>query len=117
LCSKASIIVTNVKGPTERRTLAGAPLEEVMFWIPRYGGIGIALTILSYAGQVRVGVISDRDTVSDPETVVADFEDEIRALLASALEPKRPPATEGLSAQLNRTLAALEEILSDGAAP
>jgi diacylglycerol O-acyltransferase len=117
LCSKASVVVTNVKGPTERRTLAGAPLEEVMFWIPRYGGIGIAVTILSYAGQVQVGVISDRDTVSDPEKVVADFEDEVKALLALALEPKRPPSTEGLSAQLNRTLAALDELLSDGTAP
>lgn len=117
LCSKASVVVTNVKGPTERRTLAGAPLEEVMFWIPRYGGIGIAVTILSYAGQVRVGVISDRDTVSDPETVVADFEHEIEALLLLALESKRPPSTEGLSAQLNRTLEALDELLSDGTAP
>jgi diacylglycerol O-acyltransferase / wax synthase len=116
LCAKASVVVTNVKGPTERRTLAGAPLEEVMFWIPRYGGIGIAVTILSYAGQVRVGVISDRDTISDPEKVAADFEDDVKALLALALEPKRPPSTEGLSAQLNRTLAALDELLSDGSA-
>jgi len=70
------------------------------------------LTILSYAGQVRVGVISDRDTVSDPETVVADFHDEIDTLLTLARQPKGPPPTDGLSAQLDRTLAALDEIVS-----
>jgi WS/DGAT/MGAT family acyltransferase len=115
LCTKASVVVTNVKGPTGRRTLAGAPLEEVMFWIPRYGGIGAAVTILSYAGQVRVGVISDRDTVSDPETIIAGFHDELDALLAqaSALEP--PPPAPSLASQLDETLAALDGILAAGA--
>jgi WS/DGAT/MGAT family acyltransferase len=116
LCTKASVVVTNVKGPTERRTLAGAPLDQVMFWIPRYGGIGVAVTILSYAGQVRVGVISDRDAVSDPETVVADFHDEVEALLAAALEPKQISSTQRLSTQLDQVLNALDEILSDGTA-
>jgi diacylglycerol O-acyltransferase / wax synthase len=111
LCTKASVIVTNVKGPMEGRTLAGAPLDELMFWIPRYGGIGIAVTILSYSGHVRVGVISDRETVSDPETIIADFHDELEALLATALEPKQTPPSQALSAQLDQALAALDEIL------
>jgi WS/DGAT/MGAT family acyltransferase len=112
LCAKASVVVTNVKGPTERRTLSGVPLEKLMFWIPRYGGIGVAVTILSYAGQVRVGVISDRDTVSDPQTVIADFQDEIEALLALAQDPREPPSAERPLAQLDRALAVLDEILS-----
>ena len=113
LCTKASVVVTNVRGPTERRTLAGAPLDEVMFWIPRYGGLGIAVTILSYAGQVRVGVISDRDTIADPETVIADFHDELDALLAQASAPKPPPFVPSLSSELDQALAALDEILTD----
>jgi diacylglycerol O-acyltransferase / wax synthase len=111
LCTKASVVVTNVKGPTEQRRLAGAPLEEVMFWIPRYGGIGAAVTILSYAGQVRVGVISDRDTIADPETLLADFHDELDVLRgrATALEPLPPP--QSLASRLDQTLTALDEIL------
>jgi diacylglycerol O-acyltransferase len=112
LCTKASVVVTNVKGPTGRRTLGGAPLEEVMFWIPRYGGIGAAVTILSYAGQVRVGVISDRSTISDPETLLADFHDEIDLLLARATALEPPPPAPSLASQLDETLNALDEVLA-----
>jgi WS/DGAT/MGAT family acyltransferase len=112
LCTKASVVVTNVKGPTARRTLAGAPLEVVMFWIPRYGGIGVAVTILSYAGQVQVGVISDRETMSDPETVLADFRDEIDALLARASVQEPPPPAPSLASQLDQALSALDELLA-----
>jgi diacylglycerol O-acyltransferase len=117
LCTKASVVVTNVKGPAERRSLAGAPLEEIMFWIPRYGGIGVALTIISYAGQVWVGAISDRDTVSDPETVIADFRDELDVLLVQASAQESPPPAPSLASQLDRTLASLDEILTNGTAP
>jgi diacylglycerol O-acyltransferase len=112
LCTKASVVVTNVKGPTGRRTMGGAPLEEVMFWIPRYGGIGSAVTILSYAGQVRVGAISDRDTIADPETLLADFHDEIDVLLARAAALEPPPPAPSPASQLDKTLAALDEILA-----
>jgi diacylglycerol O-acyltransferase / wax synthase len=110
LCTKASVVVTNVKGPTERRRLAGAPLEEVMFWIPRYGGIGAAVTILSYAGQVQVGVISDRDTIAEPKTLLTDFHDELAVLLARAATLE-PPTAQSLASRLDQTLEALDEIL------
>jgi WS/DGAT/MGAT family acyltransferase len=76
-CSRASVEVSSVRGPGKPLYLAGAPLETVMFWIPRFGGIGLGVSILSYAGQVRVGVISDRDVVPDPEVVIAHLHDEI----------------------------------------
>jgi diacylglycerol O-acyltransferase / wax synthase len=103
-----------VKGPTTKRTLSGAPLEEVIFWVPRYGGIGVAVTILSYADQVRVGVISDRDTVSDPESVLADFHDELDVLLAQASAHEAPPPAPSLASELDRALAALDEVLAGG---
>ena len=80
-CSRATVEVSNVRGPHKPLYLAGAPLETVMFWIPRFGGIGLGVSILSYADQVRVGVISDRDVVPDPEAVIAHLHDELDALL------------------------------------
>jgi hypothetical protein len=62
-----------------------------MFWIPRYGGIGLGVSILSYAGQVRIGVISDRDVVPDPEAVIAYLHDELDAL--SALRSADPASS------------------------
>jgi diacylglycerol O-acyltransferase len=92
VCGRATAVVTNVKGPEQRIYLAGAPLEAFMFWIPRYGGIGIGISIMSYAGKVRVGAISDEGTVSDPETILARFHDEFDAMLAVALELDDAPS-------------------------
>jgi hypothetical protein len=70
----------------------------------------VGVSILSYAGEVRVGAISDRDVVSDPEALIAGFQTEFDTLLALALE-KCPPMAE-LSAKLDDALAALDESLT-----
>ena len=111
LCTRATAVVTNVKGPQEQLYLAGAPLEAFMFWIPRYGGIGLGISIMSYAGEVRVGMISDKDTVSSPETIIAGFYDEFDALRTRALES--PPSVQELTAKLDDALNALDGMLSD----
>jgi WS/DGAT/MGAT family acyltransferase len=110
LCSHATVVVTNVKGPQEKLYLAGAPLEGFVFWTPRYGGIGVGVSILSYAGQVRVGAISDRDTVPDPETIVTGFQAEFDELLALALE--EPASVKDLPAMLDGALVTLDEMLA-----
>jgi diacylglycerol O-acyltransferase len=95
LCTRATVVVTNVKGPQQQLYLAGAPLETFMGWIPCLGGIGVGVSILSYAGQVRVGTISDEGTVSDPETILARFHDEFDALLALATRDGRRAGETG----------------------
>ena len=115
LTSKVTVLVTNVKGPQEQLCLAGAPLEEIMFWVPRYGGIGVGISILSYAGQVRLGILSDKDIVPDPENIIAAFHDEFDGLLALALETKPSPSVTELSAMLDDALATLDELVPDNA--
>jgi WS/DGAT/MGAT family acyltransferase len=115
MSSKATVIVTNVKGPPERLYLAGAPVEEMIAWIPRYGGIGVGVSILSYAGQVRLGIISDEDIVSDPENIIAGFRAEVDALLALAREAKPPPSVKELSDLLDSCLAALNKLVPNPA--
>jgi diacylglycerol O-acyltransferase / wax synthase len=78
--SKASLVLTNVPGPRERLYLAGAPLRRVMFWVPQSGRLGLGVSILSYAGEVMVGVASDAGLVPDPQTIVDDFHAELEAL-------------------------------------
>jgi WS/DGAT/MGAT family acyltransferase len=112
LCARATAVVTNVKGPQQPLYLAGAPLEAFMFWIPRFGGIGVGVSILSYAGTVRVGAISDEEIVPDPEIIIAGFQDELGALLALALE--EPPSVKELSARLDNLLTTLDGILDEG---
>ncbi len=96
LANKATAVMTNVPGPREPLFLAGARLAQVMFWVPQSGDIGMGVSILSYAGGVQFGLITDARRVPDPEHIVdgvrAEFE---RLLLAVLMEPwdaRRPPA-------------------------
>jgi hypothetical protein len=82
--TRATAVMTNVKGPQEQLYLAGAPLAALLPWAPPTGRIGVAVSILSYAGHVQVGVLTDEGLVPDPETIVTAFHDEYEDLLAHA---------------------------------
>ncbi len=86
---KTTAVITNVPGPSERVFLAGAPVRSIMFWVPMSGRVGLGLSILSYDGQVRLGVASDRGLIPDPETIATAFEDELERLVESA-RPAEP---------------------------
>lgn len=78
--SKASAIVTNVAGPEEVVHLHGHEVRSLMVWAPVSGSIGLGLSLLSYADTLRLGVATDALRVSDPESIVRAFEQEIDAL-------------------------------------
>ena len=78
--SKASAVLTNVPGPREPLYLAGRKLDTVMFWVPQSGRLGLGISILSYAGGVRLGVATDAGLVPDPERIIAEFDREFKAL-------------------------------------
>ena len=77
---KCSAVMTNVPGPQEKLHLMGEPLGSLIFWVPQAGDIGLGLSILSYNGQVLVGVAADTNLVPDPNDLVAAFEAEFDAL-------------------------------------
>lgn len=77
---KGTLVMTNVPGPREKLYLAGAPIGEIMFWVPQSGRLGLGISILSYNNQVMIGVASDSQLVPDPETIVAGFHAELEAL-------------------------------------
>lgn len=80
--SKATAVMTNVPGPREELYLAGKAIRSMMFWVPQSARLGLGVSILSYAGQVRLGVASDAGLVPDPAAVVRSFQDEMRAMIA-----------------------------------
>ena len=111
LGTKATAVLSNVKGPEEQLYLAGAPLQALLAWVPKAGGLGIGVSILSYAGQVRLGVISDAGLVPDPKTIVAGFQVEFDALLEAAqAAPEIPPPYDPVAA-LNDVLTTLDSLL------
>ena len=77
---KGTLVMTNVPGPRQKLFLAGAPIGEMMFWVPQSGRLGLGISILSYNNQVMIGVASDSSLVPDPEVIVAGFHEELEAL-------------------------------------
>lgn len=67
---KATTVMTNVPGPREVRYFAGKPIKGIMFWVPQSGRLGLGVSILSYAGDVLIGVASDAGLTPDPESIV-----------------------------------------------
>ncbi|CAM3814082.1 DUF1298 domain-containing protein [Corallococcus sp. ZKHCc1 1396] len=82
--TKASLVATNVPGPRQPVSLAGARLDGLTFWVPQAGHVGLGVSLFSYAGQVTVGVASDAARVPDPGALVAAFIEEVEALAAVA---------------------------------
>jgi diacylglycerol O-acyltransferase / wax synthase len=80
--ANGSTVLTNVPGPREAVYLAGSPVRGVLVWAPVSGSMAMSISILSYAGDVTAGVMSDAGLVPDPDTIVAAFEAEVRALEA-----------------------------------
>jgi WS/DGAT/MGAT family acyltransferase len=111
LGSKATVLMTNVIGPREKLYLAGAPIEELMFWVPQAGGVGVGVSILSYAGQVRLGVLVDAGVVPDPQVIIDGFHREFEALLALALSAEETPPMAELLAMLDDALRKLDGLL------
>ncbi len=82
---KASAVMTNVPGPREPLYLMGSRINGLMFWVPTPANLALGVSIISYAGQVVVGVGTDAGLVPDPEEIVNAFVEEFRALERVAL--------------------------------
>jgi diacylglycerol O-acyltransferase / wax synthase len=82
---KATAVMTNVPGPREPLKFCGSTLEQVMFWVPQSGDIGMGLSILSYGGGVQFGLITDRKLCPDPQAITAKFRQEFESLLMVTL--------------------------------
>jgi diacylglycerol O-acyltransferase len=96
LARNATAVMTNVPGPQQPLYLGGALIGGMMFWVPQSGDIGLGVSILSYNGEVRFGVVADRGLCPDPDRVIDGFAPEFEKLvLATLLAPwpwEQPPS-------------------------
>jgi len=82
---KATAVMTNVPGPKEPLRFCGRKVNQVLFWVPQSGDIGMGVSILSYAGGVQFGLITDAKMCPDPEAIVEGFAPEFEKMLLLAL--------------------------------
>jgi WS/DGAT/MGAT family acyltransferase len=119
--TKGTAVMTNVPGPQETVFLAGAPLESMMFWVPQSGHLGMGVSIISYVGEVRLGVATDCGLVPDPDTIIAHFETEFQELATVAAgmgarekedaPGRQQPSTKELMRRLDDTIARVSDLI------
>jgi WS/DGAT/MGAT family acyltransferase len=77
---KTTAVMTNVPGPREKVKFLGATVEQNLFWVPQSGTVGLGVSILSYAGGVQFGVITDGSLCPDPQKIIDGFAPEFAKL-------------------------------------
>lgn len=92
--AKATAVMTNVPGPRRQIYFAGAPVRQMMFWVPQSGRLGLGVSIFSYNDHVWLGVATDQGLAPNPETIVAYYQDEIAQLFALTQQVAEGPQAE-----------------------
>jgi hypothetical protein len=80
--SRATAVITNVRGPGIPLYIAGGKIENIMGWVPQAGRLGVGVSIFSYDSKVSVGLITDAGLVPHPEQIT----DTIRTRFDELLE-------------------------------
>lgn len=75
--------LTNLPGPHQQLSLAGAPILAIVPITVTAGNVGVAFAALSYAGRLRVTVITDPDVVPETDELAAALKAELTAIAAS----------------------------------
>lgn len=76
-----NVVISNIPGPQRPRYAAGH-LQVAAFPVPVItDGAGLNITVLSYAGQMHVGLVADRTAVDDLDLLVTDIGDALAELV------------------------------------
>jgi diacylglycerol O-acyltransferase / wax synthase len=82
---KTTAVMTNVPGPAQPLKFCGSTIRQTMFWVPASGHVGIGVSVLSYAGGVQFGLITDSKLCPDPQAIIDRFQPEFDKLLLVTL--------------------------------
>lgn len=70
------LILSNVPGPLSELELNGSAIESVMAWPPLMSDTSMSISMFSYAGKLRMSVMTDRAVMSNPSKLTDMFMDE-----------------------------------------
>jgi diacylglycerol O-acyltransferase len=78
-----NVVVSNVRGPDFPMYLAGAKLVRLWPMGPVADGVALNMTVMSYLGCLRFGLVACRDTVPDLAELAESIQAEVAVLLAT----------------------------------
>ncbi len=82
-----NVTVTNVPGPPVPLYLAGAPLLELFPVVSLVANFTLVVAVLSYAGQLNITAVADRDGCPDVEVFALGVRNALDQLARSVLVP------------------------------
>jgi diacylglycerol O-acyltransferase len=82
-----NLVVSNVPGPPVPLYLAGARLLELFPMMPTMGNLTLVVAVLSYAGQLNLTAVADRDGCPDLEVFTQGVRTTLDDLARSVLVP------------------------------
>ncbi len=89
---RVNLTSADIPGPQVPQYFAGARLLEVFPIAPLIGKVSLAVAAMSYAGQLNITVIADRDGYPDLDIFIAGVQEELQALAgAMSAEPRHAP--------------------------
>jgi len=88
LATKSSALLCHVPGSHETRYLSGAKIVEQMFWSPPSGDLGLAVSIVSYAGHHQIGLLVDAAMLPNPSAITGQMEAQLARLQQPAQKRK-----------------------------
>ncbi|HEU4541943.1 MAG TPA: wax ester/triacylglycerol synthase family O-acyltransferase [Jiangellaceae bacterium] len=83
-----NLVVTNVPGPPVPLYLAGARLLELFPMMPTMGNLTLVVAVLSYAGQLNLTAVGDREGCPDVEVFAEGVRSALDDLARSVLVPE-----------------------------
>jgi WS/DGAT/MGAT family acyltransferase len=92
---RVNVTTASIRGPATPRYLCGARVLEVFPVLPLIANEPLGVGALSYAGQLNIGVVADRDTYPDLDAFVAGGCEE---LLALGVIPRTAPTVKEVRA-------------------
>ena len=78
--SKFTGVLSNVPGPRFPLYFTDKMIKNIMFWVPRSGDVAIGISIISYAGNVTLGIATDTRVAPDPEKITEYFSEDFTQL-------------------------------------
>ena len=102
VAAKATAVMTNVPGPPIPLYMAGGKIKSLMFWVPQAGRVSLGLSIISYAGEVMMGIVTDSGLITDPNKILDGFDTDYNYLFDltrprpenNIVSPVKPDSTD-----------------------
>ncbi|KAK8401875.1 hypothetical protein O3P69_001163 [Scylla paramamosain] len=78
-----TLCASNVPGPQQEITIWGDRVEDLVFWVPNRGPVGVGVSFFSYKGTVKIGLNVDLalfHSTAEAKLLLEDMEEELKLL-------------------------------------